>query len=157
MGNGAILLVEDDPGDAALALRAFEKNKITNRVVIARDGAEALDYFFSPRCDGVFSGELPELILMDLKLPKIGGLEVLEKLRNHPRTKLLPVVIMTSSTEDKDLCAGYKLGANSYIRKPVDYVRFSDTIRQLVSYWLSLNEPPPDKKGYEKGPSCTDN
>ena len=139
-----ILLVEDNPDDVDLTIRAFKKNKILNEVIVARDGAEALDYLFG-------SGEntsrdthtWPELILLDIKLPKIDGLEVLKRLRADSRTKLLPVVILTSSNEEKDLINGYELGANSYIRKPVDFDQFMDAVKQLGLYWLVLNEAPP--------------
>jgi two-component system, response regulator len=139
-----ILLVEDNPRDEELALRALQKNNIRNRVVIARDGEEALDYLLAR---GAHAGRdpdaLPELILLDLKLPKVGGLEVLRELRAHQRTKLLPVVILTSSNEDEDRLAGYSNGANSYVRKPVDFNEFTEAVRQLGLYWLVLNQPPP--------------
>ena len=139
-----ILLVEDNPRDEELALRALQKNNIRNGVVIARDGEEALDYLFAR---GAHAGRdpdaLPELILLDLKLPKVGGLDVLRELRRHERTKLLPVVILTSSNEDEDRLAGYSNGANSYVRKPVDFNEFTEAVRQLGLYWLVLNEPPP--------------
>jgi two-component system response regulator len=140
------LLVEDNPDDEALTLRTFKKNNISNEVVVARDGAEALDYFFGT---GAYAGRdlgvMPAITLLDLKLPKVDGLEVLGRLRGDECTKLLPVVILTSSKEDQDLINGYRLGANSYIRKPVDFVRFVEAERQLGLYWLTLNESPPVK------------
>jgi two-component system response regulator len=142
MREKVILLVEDNPRDEALTLRALKKGNILNRVIVAHDGVEALDYLFSPK-DGVF-GPLPELILLDLKMPKIDGLEVLKRIRADERTSFLPVVILTTSAEDKDRLVGYQLGANSYVRKPVDFVQFSEAVSQLGLYWLVLNEPPPN-------------
>lgn len=144
MGDKTILLVEDNPDDEALTLRALKKNNILNEVIVARDGAEALDYLFGT---GAYAGRdttvMPAVILLDLKLPKIDGLEVLRRLRADKRTRFLPVVILTSSKEEQDLINGYSLGANSYVRKPVDFVKFVDAVRQLGLYWLVLNEPPP--------------
>jgi two-component system response regulator len=144
MANKIILLVEDDPDDEALTLRALEKSNILNEVVVARDGVEALDYLFG---EGSYSGRdasvMPELTLLDLKLPKIDGLEVLRRIRADKRTKLLPVVILTSSKEERDLTRGYNLGANSYIRKPVDFVQFRKAVQHLGLYWLVLNVAPP--------------
>ena len=144
MDKGIILLVEDNPDDEALTLRALKKNKILNEVVVAHDGAEALDYLFGT---GAYAGRdtnvMPQIILLDLKLPKVDGLEVLRHIRADERTKLLPVVILTSSKEEQDLVSGYNLGANSYIRKPVDFGQFTEAIRQLGLYWLVLNEPLP--------------
>ncbi len=144
MNDRKILLVEDNPDDAALTLRALKKNNIRNDVVHVRDGAEALEYIL---CAGAHAGrdvaEAPALILLDLKLPKVEGLEVLRRIRADPRTKTYPVVILTSSKEEQDLIKGYSLGANSYIRKPVDFVQFMEAVRQLGLYWLVLNEPPP--------------
>jgi two-component system, response regulator len=144
MSNSPILLVEDNPDDEALTLRAFRKNNIQNEVVIARDGVEALDYLFGT---GAYTGRdltiMPQIILLDLKLPKIDGLEVLQRLRADPRTRLLPVVILTSSKEQQDLIEGYSLGANSYVRKPVDFTQFIEAVRQLGLYWLVLNELAP--------------
>lgn len=138
-----ILLVEDNPDDVALTLRAFKKNNIMNRVVVAKDGAEALDYLF---CTGEYSdrdiSDTPQMILLDLKLPKVTGLEVLKKVREDERTHLLPVIILTSSKEQQDLLDGYSLGANSYIRKPVDFDQFTEAVRQLGLYWLVLNISP---------------
>ena len=144
MKQACILLVEDNPDDVELTLRAFKKSNIRNEVVVARDGAEALDYLF---VTGIYAGRdadiMPAVILLDLRLPKIDGMEVLRRMRGDERTKLLPVVILTSSKEERDLTNGYKLGANSYIRKPVDFVQFSEAIRQVGLYWLIINEPPP--------------
>jgi len=144
MKDKLILLVEDNPDDEVLTLRAFKKNNIKNEVVVAHDGEEALDFLF---CRGVFAErdpqDFPEIILLDLKLPKMDGLEVLRQIRTNPRTRLLPVVILTSSKEEQDLIEGYGRGANSYVRKPVDFNQFVDAVRQLGLYWLVLNEPPP--------------
>ena len=144
MRKKIILLVEDNPDDELLAIRALEKNNIMNEVVVARDGAEALDYLFG---SGAYTGRdmsmMPQIILLDLKLPKIDGLEVLRRLRHDERTKLLPVVVLTSSKEERDLTESYSLGANSYIRKPVNFAQFTEAIRQLGLYWLVLNESPP--------------
>jgi two-component system response regulator len=144
VSDDTILLVEDNPDDEELTLRALKKNNIRNTVVVARDGAEALDYLF---CTGSSSGrdasDLPGVILLDLKLPKVDGLEVLRRLRADQRTRLLPVVILTSSIEEQDRLKGYGLGANSYVRKPVDFSQFSEAVRQLGLYWLLLNERPP--------------
>lgn len=137
-----ILLVEDNPDDEALTLRAFSKNKIANPVVVARDGVEALDYLF---CTGPYSNRdpssMPAVILLDLKLPRIDGLEVLRRIRASDKTALLPVVVLTTSKEHQDISEAYRLGANSYIRKPVDFERFIHAVGQLGLYWLSLNEP----------------
>lgn len=141
--NGArvILLVEDNKSDEELTLRALKKANIGNRVVIARDGAEALDWLFSR---GVHAGrdpnDTPQVVLLDLNLPKIGGLDVLRAIRADERTKVLPVVILTSSSEDRDLVNGYELGANSFVVKPVDFTQFADAVRQLGLYWLVLNQ-----------------
>ena len=139
-----ILLVEDNPDDVELTLRAFRKSKIANEVVVARDGVEALDYLFATGTHaGRDNSSLPQLVLLDLKLPRLDGLQVLERIRGNPKTKLLPVVILTSSTEPPDLLTGYSLGANSYIRKPVDFQEFLVAVRRLGLYWLLLNQPPP--------------
>lgn len=139
-----ILLVEDNPDDEALTLRALKKNNILNEVVVARDGVEALDFLFA---EGAHAGRdlalMPEVILLDINLPRINGLEVLEKIRANERTKLLPVVILTTSNEERDKLKSYTLGANSFIRKPVDFLQFSEAIRQLGLYWLVLNQSPP--------------
>lgn len=141
-----ILLVEDNPDDEALTLRAFAKNNIGNRIVVVRDGAEALDWLFRREGHAGRAEPDPQVILLDLKLPKIDGLEVLRQIREDPRTKLLPVVILTSSKEESDLLRGYELRANSYIRKPVDFARFVESVRELGMYWLVLNEPPPAQR-----------
>jgi two-component system response regulator len=139
--NETILLVEDNPDDVELTMRAFRKNNIANNVVVARDGVEALDYLF---CEGEHAGrdikDTPRLILLDLKLPKVDGLQVLEQLRASEHTKLVPVVILTSSKEEQDLVSGYRSGANSYVRKPVDFNRFVEAVRQIGLYWLLINE-----------------
>ena len=148
MEGKIILLVEDNPDDEMLTLRALKRNNILNEVVVARDGVEALDYLFGT---GGYAGRdttvQPTMILLDLKLPRIDGLEVLKQLRADDRSKLLPVIILTSSREEQDLLAGYHLGANSYVRKPVDFEQFSEAVRQLGMYWLVLNEPPPGRRG----------
>lgn len=142
-----ILLVEDNPDDEALTLRALKKNNIKNEVVIARDGAEALDYLFRTGTHaGRETSELPQVVLLDLKLPKVDGLEVLRRLRADARTKRLPVVVLTSSKEEQDIVKSYDLGANSYVRKPVDFTQFAEGVRQLGLYWLVLNEAPPSKE-----------
>ena len=140
MNDQVILLIEDNPKDEALTLRALKKNNIGNEVVVARDGAEAVDRLFGA---GGNQAPLPQLVLLDLKLPKIDGLEVLKRIRAEERTRLLPVVILTSSVEERDLIEGYRLGANSYVRKPVDFVEFAEAVRQLGLYWLILNRPAP--------------
>jgi two-component system response regulator len=147
MSEKVILLVEDNPDDEELTLRALKKNNIQNDVVIARDGAEALDYLFAT---GAHAGrdvsQVPSVTLLDLKLPKVDGLEVLKRIREHEQTRFLPVVILTSSKEEQDLIKGYSLGANSYIRKPVDFSQFIDAVRQLGLYWLLLNEAAPQRR-----------
>ena len=143
MTQGTILLVEDNLDDQALTLRAFKKNNIDNDVVVADDGAQALEYLFGT---GQFEGrnpvDRPALVLLDLKLPKVDGMGVLEQIRADERTKLMPVVVLSSSAEHSDLLKSYQLGANSYIRKPVDFVQFVEAMRQLGVYWLVLNEQP---------------
>ena len=144
MEEKIILLVEDNPDDVTLTERALKKSHILNKLIIAKDGVEALDYLFGT---GSWAGRdmnnMPEIVLLDLKLPKIDGLEVLKRIRANEQTKLLPVVILTSSKEEKDLIDGYSMGANSYIRKPVNFNQFADAVRQLGLYWLVLNERPP--------------
>jgi two-component system response regulator len=143
MPSKVILLVEDNPDDEALTLRALRKHNVTNQVVVTRDGAEAVDWLFATgRHAGRDPNLVPQVILLDLKLPKVDGLEVLRRIRADERTKLLPVVILTSSKEEEDILNGYRLGANSYVRKPVDFVEFTDAVRQLGLFWLLLNEPP---------------
>jgi len=146
MEQKIILLVEDNPDDVTLTLHALKKSNITNEVVVAQDGKEALDYLFGK---GEYASrntsKMPVLILLDLNLPKINGIEVLQRIRADERTRILPTVILTSSKEEQDLVNGYRSGANSYIRKPVDFNQFAEAIRQLGLYWLVLNEPPPLK------------
>ncbi|MCD4776619.1 MAG: response regulator [Candidatus Aegiribacteria sp.] len=136
-----ILLVEDNPDDVELTLKAFEKHKLTNDIIVARDGEEALSLLF-PEDDSISEPCTPDLILLDLKLPKVDGLEVLSRIKSDPVTKLIPVVVLTSSNEEKDLTESYRLGVNSYIRKPVDFEKFTQAIIQLGMYWLLLNESP---------------
>jgi two-component system response regulator len=140
-----ILLVEDNQDDEVLAVRALRKHHVANDIIVARDGAEALAYLAGAR-ERAGRGEpaLPQVVLLDLKLPKVDGLEVLDRLRKDEATRLLPVVVLTSSREDRDLVESYRLGANSYIRKPVDFDQFSEAVRQLGLYWLVLNESPPE-------------
>jgi CheY-like chemotaxis protein len=144
VSNKTILLVEDNPDDEALAIRALKRHHIGNEIVVARDGVEALDYLFGT---GQYTGRdlnlKPAVVLLDLKLPRVDGLEVLRRLREDERTKLLPVVILTTSNEEQDMLDSYSFGCNSYIRKPVDFIEFSEAIRQLGMYWLLMNEPPP--------------
>ncbi len=145
MSDKIVLLVEDNPDDELLTLDALEANRVGNRVVVARDGVEALDYLFG---EGAYAGrdvtDLPAVVLLDLNLPKISGLEVLRRIRDHEATRLLPVVILTSSIEEEDRAKGYSLGANSYVRKPVDFDEFMKAAGQLGLYWLLLNQAPLD-------------
>jgi two-component system response regulator len=142
--DAVILLVEDNPDDEELTLLALAESRVSNPIVVARDGAEAVDYLFG---SGLYSGRdpsaTPRMVLLDLKLPKIDGLDVLRRIRANPATRLTPVVVLTTSREDRDLTESYRLGANSYIRKPVDFAQFSQAVRQLSHYWLGLNEAPP--------------
>jgi two-component system response regulator len=151
MSDRNILLVEDNPMDEALTLRAFKRSNTANPVVVVRDGAEALDYLFTR---GAYAerdpADLPQVVLLDLKLPKVDGLEVLRILRADERTRLLPVVILTSSAEQRDLVAGYSSGANSYIRKPVDFDEFMHAVQNLGLYWMVLNQSPPTPVGVAK-------
>jgi two-component system response regulator len=142
-GGVEILLVEDNPSDAELTLHAFKKHKLTNRIHLVRDGAEALEFMFGT---GAYAGrdvaDRPKVILLDIKLPKVDGLEVLRRIREDPRTRTIPVVMLTSSREERDIIAGYRLGINSYIVKPVGFDQFTDAVRELGMYWLLLNNPP---------------
>ena len=146
MEKKIIVLVEDNPNDETLTLRALRKNNIANEIVVTRDGAEAIDFLFG---QGAYTGrdchQVVSVVLLDLKLPKVDGLEVLRKLRENRKTRLLPVVVLTSSKEEQDMIQSYSLGANSYIRKPVDFTRFIEAVRQLGLYWLVLNEAPPQE------------
>lgn len=143
MKEKIILLVEDNPDDVELTIRAFKKNNIANKIVVAKDGVEALDYLF---CTGPYTGrdkkDMPVVVLLDLKLPRVDGMEVLKRIRGHETAKLIPVVILTSSKEEKDLINGYALGANSYVQKPVNFEQFSEAVKQLGLYWLVLNKIP---------------
>jgi len=146
--NKVIFLVEDNPDEVTLTLRTFKKNHILNEVVVAHDGSEALDYLFGAGSHaGRDTGDMPVIVMLDLKLPKVSGLEVLKAMRADDRTRLIPVVVLTSSDEERDLVQSYQLGANSYVRKPVDFVRFSEAMRQLALYWLVLNQAPPRRRG----------
>ena len=144
MPEKMILLVEDNPDDEALTMRALKQSKLANDIVVARDGSEALDFMFGTGAhEGRDLSHMPTVVLLDLKLPKLSGLEVLQRLREDPRTKLVPVVVLTSSSEDEDMMRSYRLGANSYVRKPVVVGKFADAVSQLGLYWMLLNQPPP--------------
>jgi two-component system response regulator len=143
MNEKIVLLVEDNSSDEALTLRALRKSNIGNDVVVVRDGAEALDYLLGRRSDPAGAHAMPQLVLLDLNLPKIDGLEVLRRIRADERTKLLPVVILTSSGEEQDIVRGYGFGANAYVRKPADFIQFANAVLQLGLFWLMVNEPPP--------------
>lgn len=134
-----ILLIEDSEQDEILTIRALQKNKVKNEIIVARDGAEAIDYLFNSQHESYLE-HLPQLILLDLKIPKIDGLEVLKEIRNNPRTKIVPVVVLTTSKEEQDVISSYQLGANSYVRKPVDFQEFSEVVKNLGTYWLLVNE-----------------
>jgi len=150
MTDKVLLLVEDNPDDEALTLRALEPGDCISKIIVAHDGVEALDYLFGTGAfEGLDTRAMPQVILLDLKLPKINGLEVLARIRADPRTRLLPVVILTSSMEAQDLIQAYSLGANSYIRKPVDFTQFKKAVQQLKLYWLALNEQPPVNGGFK--------
>jgi CheY-like chemotaxis protein len=142
---GKILLVEDNPDDVALTMRALKSHNITNEVIVAQDGAQAIDYLFGAEGSSE-SDELPAVVLLDLKLPKVNGMEVLHRIRSDERTRLLPVVILTSSDEERDVIEGYSQGANSYVRKPVDFVEFTQAAKQLGLYWLLMNQAPPTRR-----------
>jgi two-component system, response regulator len=145
VSEGIILLVEDNPDDEVLTLRAIKKKRIANPVVVVRDGREALDYLFG---EGAYHDrdlrDLPAVVLLDLKLPKVDGLEVLHILRSNPLTRLVPIVVLTTSNEEQDIVKSYSFGANSYVRKPVDFEQFTQAVGQLGMYWLLINEPPPN-------------
>lgn len=144
MKDRIILLVEDNPDDEELTLRALRLGNVANEVAVARDGSEALDYLF---CTGIHAGrnpaQMPTVVLLDLKLPKLGGIDVLKRMRADPRTKLIPVVVLTSSSEEEDMVRSYESGANSYVRKPVEFAAFATAVSQLGVYWMLLNQSPP--------------
>ena len=146
MKDGPILLVEDNPDDELLTRRALKNANVTNEIVVARDGAEALDYIFGTGACAERGPLRPAVVLLDIKLPKVNGLEVLERIRSNERTRLLPVVMLTSSNEERDVIRSYELGVNSYVRKPVEFGAFSEAVIQLGLYWLLLNEPLPDTR-----------
>ena len=143
MGESMLLLVEDNPSDEELTLRSLRKHNIANDIVVARDGVEAIEFLF---CEGAYADRdptnMPDVVLLDLKLPRMSGLEVLQRIRDDERTRTLPVVVLTSSSQDEDIISSYKLGANSYVRKPVRFADFSEAVRQLGVYWMLINESP---------------
>ena len=141
-----ILLIEDNPDDVELTLRAFKKHNLANHITVARDGEEALDIIFQHGKESA-EGLRPDLILLDLKLPKVDGMEVLRQIKENSETKVIPVIVLTSSKEENDMAESYRLGANSYIRKPVNFENFTEVVMQLGLYWLLINEPPPQKQG----------
>jgi two-component system, response regulator len=144
MSEKMIMLVEDNPDDEELTLRALRQSKIANEIVVTRDGSEALDFVFAKgKYQGRDLAHMPAVVLLDLKLPKLSGLEVLQRLRADPRTKLIPVVVLTSSSEDEDMLRSYQFGANSYVRKPIEFGAFANAVTQLGLYWMLLNQPPP--------------
>lgn len=144
MNQKTILLVEDNPDDEELTIRSLRKANISNEIVVARDGVEALEYLIPEQADtGPFKDCLPAVVLLDLKLPKLNGIDVLKEIRSNPRTKLIPIVILTSSSEEEDMLNSYLNGANSYVRKPVDFARFAETVTQMGIYWMLHNEGPP--------------
>jgi two-component system response regulator len=146
--NKVLLLVEDNPSDEKLTLRAFKNSGVTNEIVVVRDGAETLDYLFGTgKFEGRVTADLPAVMLLDLKLPRIDGLEVLRRVRADERTRCLPVVILTASKEHEDIARGYSLGANAYVRKPVDFAEFAEAAKTVGLFWLLLNEPPPKSQG----------
>jgi CheY-like chemotaxis protein len=146
-GPVEILLVEDNPDDIELTTRTLEKHNIVNRIQVVRDGAEALDFIF---CTGAYASrsaeDTPRLLLLDLKMPKVDGLEVLRRVKSDPRTRTIPVVVLTSSKEERDIVESYRLGVNSYVSKPVDFEQFSDAVRQLGLYWMLFNQPPAPRR-----------
>jgi two-component system, response regulator len=148
MSEKSILVVEDNPDDEELTLRALRKGNLANDIVVVRDGREALDYIFGTgQYEGRDLSRMPTVVLLDLKLPKLNGLQVLETLRADPRTRLMPVVVLTSSSEDEDMLRSYELGANSYVRKPVEFGAFIDAVSQLGLYWMIFNQPAPNGRG----------
>jgi two-component system, response regulator len=146
MANKTIMLVDDNEDDVFLTLRALKKSNIANEVIVARDGLEALDYLFGTRpYAGRNLDQMPVVVLLDLNMPRMSGHQVLKKIRENPLTRLLPVVILTASKEESDICKSYELGSNAYVRKPVDFIQFAEAIKQLGLFWLVLNEPPPSE------------
>lgn len=139
-----ILLVEDNPNDVELTLHAFRKNNLSNQIRVARDGAEAIEFLLGTDSQGQAANAPPKVVLLDLKLPKVDGLEVLRRIKGEPRTRTIPVVVLTSSREERDIVESYQLGVNSYIVKPVDFEQFTEAVRSLGLYWLLLNQPPPE-------------